>query len=59
AYQEVAANALAQLDSLADLYVTPARENDLIGIFKEATRLEADFWQMGWRADPRHGSSVD
>jgi thiaminase/transcriptional activator TenA len=59
AYQEVAARALAQLDGLADLYVTPARENDLIGIFKDATRLEADFWQMGWRADRRHGSSVD
>jgi thiaminase/transcriptional activator TenA len=22
----------------------------LIVIFKEATRLEADFWEMGWRA---------
>jgi thiaminase len=20
-------------------------------IFKEATRLEADFWEMGWHAD--------
>jgi thiaminase/transcriptional activator TenA len=32
-------------------YVTPAREAELIVIFKEATRLEADFWEMGWRAD--------
>jgi thiaminase (transcriptional activator TenA) len=49
-YQEIAAKALAQLDSLADLYATRAREQDLIAIFKEATRLEADFWEMGWRA---------
>ena len=49
-YQEVAANARAQLDGLAKRYVTPAREAELIAIFREATRLEADFWQMGWRA---------
>jgi thiaminase (transcriptional activator TenA) len=23
---------------------------ELIVIFKEATRLETDFWEMGWRA---------
>jgi hypothetical protein len=49
-YQEVAAKARAHLEGLADLYVTPAREAELIVIFKEATRLEADFWEMGWRA---------
>lgn len=49
-YQEVAANARAHLDNLAERYVTPARESELIAIFKEATRLEADFWEMGWRA---------
>jgi hypothetical protein len=27
----------------ADLYITPAREAELIVIFKEATRLEVDF----------------
>jgi thiaminase/transcriptional activator TenA len=48
-YQEVAAKARAHLEALADLYVTPAREAELIAIFKEATRLEADFWEMGWR----------
>src|SRR5262245_50419401 len=48
-YQEVAASARAHLDSLADRYVTPAREAELIAIFREATRLEADFWEMGWR----------
>jgi hypothetical protein len=30
----------------------PARQS-LIMIFKEATRLEADFWEMGWRAGQR------
>lgn len=49
-YQEVAANALKQLDDLAARYATPAREAELIAIFKEATRLEAAFWEMGWRA---------
>ncbi len=49
AYQDVAAKARAHLDHLATLYVTPAREAELITIFKEATRLEADFWEMGWQ----------
>ena len=57
-YQEVAAKALMQLDGLAERYATPAREKDLIGIFKEATRLEADFWEMGWRRAERHGTSA-
>ena len=50
AYQQVAASARAQLDDLAARYATPAREAELIGIFREATRLEAGFWEMGWRA---------
>ena len=49
-YQEVAAKTRAHLDRLAALYATPAREAELAAIFKEATRLEADFWEMGWRA---------
>ncbi|MGI9408965.1 MAG: thiaminase II [Hyphomicrobiaceae bacterium] len=49
-YQGVAARADAHLDALAERYLTPAREAELIGIFREATRLEADFWEMGWRA---------
>ncbi len=52
-YQEVAASARGHLDRLASLYVTPAREAELVTIFKEATRLEADFWDMGWRAGLR------
>jgi thiaminase/transcriptional activator TenA len=53
AYQEVAANARAHLDALAHRYATPAREAELVAIFREATRLEADFWEMGWRAGRR------
>jgi thiaminase/transcriptional activator TenA len=52
-YQEVAAKARTHLDRLADRYATPAREAELAAIFKEATRLEADFWEMGWRLGRR------
>ena len=48
-YQDVATRARAHLDSLADRYATPAREAELTAIFREATRLEIDFWEMGWR----------
>jgi thiaminase/transcriptional activator TenA len=48
-YQEVATKARAHLDRLADRYATPAREAELTAIFWDATRLEADFWEMGWR----------
>jgi thiaminase/transcriptional activator TenA len=49
-YQAVAAAARAHLDRLADRYVTPARDAELVDTFREATRLETDFWAMGWRA---------
>jgi thiaminase/transcriptional activator TenA len=52
-YQWVAAKTRAPLEGLAELYVTPAREAWLIVIFKEATRLEAEFWEMCWRAGQR------
>src|SRR5262245_23446607 len=48
-YQEVAARMSAHLQGLADRYATPAREAELVAIFREATRLEADFWEMSWR----------
>ncbi len=48
-YQELAAKARTDLDRLAELYATPTRARELVAIFKEATRLEADFWEMGWR----------
>ncbi len=53
AYQDVAAKALAHLERLASSYLTPAREAELIAIFTEATRLEIDFWEMGWKAGAR------
>ncbi|MFY0610362.1 MAG: thiaminase II [Hyphomicrobiaceae bacterium] len=49
AYQEVASHATASLDALAERYLTPARKTELTTIFREATRLEADFWEMGWK----------
>jgi thiaminase/transcriptional activator TenA len=51
-YQQVAAKARAHLDRLADLYATSAREVELVAIFKEAVRLETDFWQMAWLKGP-------
>ena len=53
AYQEVARAAGDHLERLAGRYLTPAREAELETIFREATRLEADFWQMGWNAGKR------
>ena len=49
AYQQVAADATTSLDALATRYLTPAREAELTTVFREATRLEADFWEMGWK----------
>jgi thiaminase/transcriptional activator TenA len=49
AYQEVARSAEAHIERLAARYVTEAREAELLAVFREATRLEADFWEMGWR----------
>ena len=50
AYQEVASTARSRLERLHARYATPARDAELIRIFAEATRLEASFWDMGWRA---------
>lgn len=46
-YQQVAANARQHLDDLAARSMTEQRFNDLAGVFGKASRLEADFWQMG------------
>ena len=48
-YQDVARAARAHLDRLAARYLTPDRRIELEGIFREASRLEADFWEMGWK----------
>jgi thiaminase/transcriptional activator TenA len=50
AYQQLAAEAASHLDHLGAAYATPARDAELIRIFAEATRLEAAFWEMGWRS---------
>ena len=54
AYQQVAAVAATHLDRLAVRYATPAREAELVAIFKEATQLETVFWEMSWRASREH-----
>ena len=56
-YQQVADRARDHLDWLATRYATPAREAELSAIFQEATRLEAAFWEMGWRAGQQPGVS--
>ncbi|KZL02312.1 MULTISPECIES: thiaminase II [unclassified Pseudovibrio] len=46
-YQELAADAVKEINDLGALYATEARYAKLSRIFREATRLEANFWQMG------------
>lgn len=46
-YQPVARASLAQIDRLAAEYLTEARYPRLLETFRQAVRLEADFWQMG------------
>lgn len=47
AYQAVAAGARRQLDDLAERSMTDRRFTELAVLFGKASRLEADFWQMG------------
>lgn len=47
AYQEVAAAARRRLDDLASRTMTEQRFTVLADLFAKASRLEADFWQMG------------
>lgn len=46
-YQGVATAARVHLDELAARSMTEQRFTELVGIFAQASRLEADFWQMG------------
>lgn len=46
-YQGVAANARRLLDDLASRNMTERRFAELAALFGKASRLEADFWQMG------------
>jgi thiaminase (transcriptional activator TenA) len=50
AYQEVAIRARRHLDDLAARAMTEQRFVELAGLFGKASRLEADFWQMGLAA---------
>ena len=49
-YQAVAAGEIALLDRLDTTRGGPGRRPDLVRIFRQATRLEAAFWQMGLEA---------
>jgi thiaminase/transcriptional activator TenA len=51
AYQDIAAEARRHLDDLAARAMTERRFAELAGLFATASRLEADFWQMGLSAD--------
>ncbi len=46
-YQDVAARARRHLDDLAARAMTERRFTELAALFGKASRLEADFWQMG------------
>ena len=50
AYQEVAIRARRHLDDLAARAMTEQRFVELAALFGKASRLEADFWQMGLAA---------
>ena len=50
AYQEIAAATVQNLDTLASEMMTEARYPRLKRLFAAASRLEADFWQMGLNA---------
>ncbi len=49
-YQELSLATVENLDALASEMMTEARYPRLRSLFASATRLEADFWQMGWDA---------
>ncbi len=46
-YQEIMQKAISHLDRLADSRMTEARFDSLAKTFRQATLLEADFWEMG------------
>ncbi|MET0220340.1 MAG: hypothetical protein ABW213_06775, partial [Tardiphaga sp.] len=50
AYQDIAVQARRHLDDLAARAMTERRFADLAKTFATASRLEADFWQMGLQA---------
>jgi len=56
-YQAVAEAARRHLDHLAARAMTESRFGDLAALFGKASRLEADFWQMGLTAAEAHSAS--
>jgi thiaminase/transcriptional activator TenA len=46
-YQEIAEQAVRYLDNIAATRGAPARRKSLIATFRQATRLETAFWQIG------------
>lgn len=52
-YQDVAARARRHLDDLTARAMTERRFTELSALFGKASRLEADFWQMGLDAAER------
>ena len=46
AFQQGAREAIDTLDHLAGGQLTPGRLDELVTIFRTATRLESDFWQQ-------------
>ncbi len=46
-YRAVADDARAVLDRIAATHLSEGRYSRLLQLFRQATRLEADFWQMG------------
>ena len=55
-FQGVAAAARQQLDAQAERSLTEHRFTELAGLFAKASRLEADFWQMGLDAAGNPGA---
>jgi len=51
-YQQTAQAAVHQLEVLAEQSLTDQRFRELAGVFRTATRLEADFWQQALDSAP-------
>ena len=58
-YQQVAAAARRHLDDLAARAMTERRFVELAALFGKASRLEADFWQMGLTAAEKPSAAED
>ena len=58
AYQRVAEQAKADLDTLAARTMTEARFPRLAALFRQACVLEADFWEMGYRRSAEYATGA-